>query len=241
MSKGLGPVQRRVLETLNEAPANEGLPVAGLKARVGVDRSNTRRAVRALALRGLVEEATVGSERRVRLTFWGAMVMSPLPEPEDPRAELKALKAKWAEEGRRRALERERAREEARLEALAEPFWYGYAPQIVRRRRPGPTQRTILAVLWEHADPLDAGLPVPVVKAIVSDNLLGTDRSNVRRTIRTLLLRGEIEESRDGEHIRLAEKTALWASIFPPISPEPIDEDRAKAILQAHRGSQVVA
>ena len=183
----------------------------------------------------------VEGERRVRLTLCGALALMPRPEWNDPRPELKSLKQKCAEELRKRSLERDRAREEARLEALKEPFWYGYAPHIVRHRHPGPTQRTILAVLWDYSDPLHAGLPVSVVKAIVRDNLLGTNRSNVRRAIRTLLLRGELDESRDGERIRLAEKTAMRLNIYPPVSPEPIDEDRAKEILRAHQDSQVVA
>lgn len=239
MSRGLGAIQRRMLDVLKGTRADEGLPVVELKSRVGGERSNVRRAVLTLALRGLVEELTLGGERRVRLTFWGLLAASPPPELEDPLAELKARKVRWAKEARERALRRERTREEARLETLKEPVCDEYAPRIVRRRHPGPTQQTILAVLWEYADPLDSGLPIRIVKAIVRDNL-GTDRSNVRRAIRTLLLRREIEESEDGEHIRLTEKTAVWFQILPPISPEPIDEERAKAVLRAHRASYVV-
>ncbi len=235
MGRGLGSTQRRVLAVLKGASADEGLPVVELKSRVGGDRSNARRAVLALASRGLVEDTTVGGERRVRLTFWGALASSPPPEPEkDPPDPLKALKAKWAEEAQERAAKKELAREKARREALEGPSWYGYAPRAVRHRHPGPTQRTILAVLWGFADPLDSGLPIPAVKAVVRDSL-GTDRSNARRAIRSLLLlTGQIEVSEDGERIRLAERTAFWFCMFPPISPEPIDEERTRAILQAY-------
>ncbi|MDP9474293.1 MAG: hypothetical protein M3R38_01075 [Actinomycetota bacterium] len=235
MSRGLGATQRRVLAVLKGTSADEDLPVVELKSRVGGDRSNTRRAVLALASRGLIKETTVGGERRVRRTFWGALASSPPPEPEeDPPDTLKALKAKWAEEARERAAKKELAREKARLEALEGPFWYGYAPRVVRHRHPSPTQRTILAVLWGFADPLDSGLPIPAVKAVVRDSL-GTDRSNVRRAIRSLLLlTGQIEVSEDGERIRLAERTAFWFCMFPPISPEPIDEERTRAILRAY-------
>ncbi len=224
-----------MLAALKGASADEGLPVVELKFRVGGDRSNVRRAVVALVLRGLVEESTVGGERRVWPTFWGALASLPPPEPEeDPPDALKALKAKWAAEARERAAKKEIAREEARREALEGPFWYGYAPRIVRRRHPGPTQRTILAVLWGFADPLDSGLPIPAVKAVVRDSL-GTDRSNTRRAIRSLLmLKGEIEVSEDSERIRLAERTAFWFCAFPPISPNPIDEERTRAILRAY-------
>ncbi len=235
MGRGLGATQRRVLAILKGASADEGLPVVELKSRVGGDRSNTRRAVLALASRGLIEETTVGGERRVRRTFRGILASSPPPEPEeDPPDALKALKAKWAEEARERAAKKELAREKARLEALEAPVWYGYTPRVVRRRHPGPTQHTILAILWGFADPLDSGLPIPAVKAVVRDSL-GTDRSNTRRAIRSLLmLKGEIEVSEDSERIRLAERTAFWFCAFPPIPPNPIDEERTRAILRAY-------
>lgn len=229
MSKGLGPIQRRVLEVLSELPANEGLPVTELKARVvGSDRSNARRALRTLALRSLVEEVTVEGERRVRLTFWGVM-KAKTPVLEKPKPRIK-LHARWKAEAKARAQERERR---ARLEEEAEdgPLWVHYERRRpVRRRRPGPTQQQILAVLWEYADPVDEGLPLRALKAMV-----GGDRSNVRRAIRTLLLGGEIEQAEDGDRIRLSSGTAFLFGMFPPAAPEPIDEERAKAILRAHR------
>jgi hypothetical protein len=49
-------------------------------------------------------------------------------------------------------------------------------------------------------------------------------------------LRGEIEESVDGR-IRLTFGTAIELSIVDPILPDLVDEDRAHAILKAHKGS----
>lgn len=234
MSRGLGLSQRRVLEVLNEVPANGGLSVTELKIHVGRNRSNTRRAIRTLALQGLVEETTVGGERHVRLTFRGALkAMPPLPEVSDPLAELRALRE--AQEQLRDII-KERAEERARLKAQKDALWIRYVHHPVRRRQPGPTQKQVLAILWEYADPTDEGLPIRVVKAIVAG-----DRANTRRAIRSLLLRGEIEESKDGRSIRLASGTALWFSIMPPFLLEPIDEERARAILQAFRAPQVVA
>jgi DNA-binding IclR family transcriptional regulator len=47
-----------------------------VRALVGADRSNFRRAVRTLQLRGLLEESEDG--RRVRLTLTGALAASSL-------------------------------------------------------------------------------------------------------------------------------------------------------------------
>jgi DNA-binding MarR family transcriptional regulator len=224
MSKGFGPVQCRVLAVLYEEAAKEGLSISHLKALVGGDRSNLRRAIRTLTQRRLVEEATVESERLIRLTFIGELkAMPPLPKKEpDPLAELRA---KWKEEDRERALEKERAR----LQAAEGPTWLHYEHCPIRRRLPGLTQERVLAVLWEYPDPVDEGLPVSVVKAIVSG-----DRSNTRRAIRTLLLCGKIEESEDSRHVRLSFGSALLFSIIPPIQLEPIDEERERAILRAN-------
>jgi DNA-binding IclR family transcriptional regulator len=235
-------VQRRILAVLYEGSVKEGVPVGELKARVGGDRSNLRRATRRLQRRGLVEEHADGGERRVRLTLpdaSGAMLwaMSLLAEPEgDPPAETEELEARWEETARALRLETERAREEARLRALEGPFWYGWAPRLARRRHPGPTQRTVLVVLHEFAEPLDSGLPIPAVKAIVRETL-GTDRSNTHRALYSLVFsRGEVEVSEDGERVRLSERTAN--SFFPlyPIAPEEVDGRRAREIIAMHEG-----
>jgi DNA-binding MarR family transcriptional regulator len=240
-------VQRRILAALFGGPVNGGLPAGELKARVGGDRSNLRRAIRRLEGRGLVEQHADGGERRVRLTLRGAsramleamLRAMPLPaEPEgDPLAEeVEEPKARWEETARALRLERERAREEARLRALEGPFWYGWAPRLARRRHPGPTQRTVLVVLHEFAEPLDSGLPIPAVKAIVRETL-GTDRSNTHRALRSLVFsRGEVEVSEDGERVRLSERTALSCSPLYPIPPEEVDGRRAREIIAMHEG-----
>lgn len=213
---------------------NEGLPVRKLKALAGGDRSNLRRAIRTLTRRRLIEEVTVESEPLMRLTLMGRLkAMPPLPEEPDPLAELHALR----EAGDQlRATIKERVEESVSLQAQKDASWTRHVHHPVRRRLPGVTQQQVLAVLWEYADPIDEGLPIRVVKAIVAG-----DRSNTRRAIRSLLLRGEIEESKDGRSIRLASRTARWFSILPPILLEPIDDGRARAILQAYLGTRVVA
>jgi DNA-binding MarR family transcriptional regulator len=230
VSRGLGPAQWRVLKVLEENK-NEGLPVRELKSRMGRDRSNARRTIRGLLKRGFVEEIEPNGERRLRLTLQGRLRAAyPLPKKQpSPLAEYRRERREI-----RRAMTEERARREA--DAAKGPLWFRYQYRFARRRLPGPAQKRILAALWEYADPVDEGLAIPAVKAIVDG-----DRANTRRAIRTLLLRGEIEESEDGRCIRLAFGTALWFTILPPILLEPIDEERARAILQAHQGSQVVA
>ncbi len=230
MSRGLRPAQWQALKVLQENEETQGLPVRKLKDQMGRDPSNARRSVRGLLRRNFIEEVVVNDERRLRLTLWGRLrVAYPLPKTRRSlRAQLRA-----EDRERRREVAEELARREA--EAAKGPWWFRYQHHFARRRLPGPAQNRILAVLFEYANPPDEGLAVPAVKAIV-----GGDRANTRRAIRTLLLRGEIEVSEDGQHIRLASGTALLFSIVPPIPREPIDEERARAILRAHQGSQVV-
>jgi len=228
MSRGLGILQRRICDTLDAAEGKQ-LPLRELRRRLGEpDRSNLRRGIRGLLERGLVEESRSGEERRVKLTFWG-VVAHPLPKI--PRRV--SIHTQLKEETRvlKEAREVERRRLEA--EAAEGPRWIGYEHRFVRRRFPGPTQTRILSVLWEYADPLDEGLPVIAVKAIVGGN-----RSNTRRAIRTLLLRGQLDESEDGERIRLSYSAALRFSWwFPPIPEEPIDDKRARKILKNLHGA----
>lgn len=226
MSRGLGILQRRICDTLN-AVEGAALPLRELRRRLGEpDRSNLRRGIRGLLERGLVEETRAGEERRVRLTLRGVLQVHPLPKI--PRRV--SVHSKLREE--MRALEEAREEERRRLEAEAAEGsrWIGYEHRFVRRRFPGPMQTRILSVLWEYADPLEEGLLVTTVKAIV-----GGDRSNTRRAIRSLLLRGQLDESEDGGRVRLSYSTALWHSWFPPIPPGPVDEERAKEILRTHQ------
>lgn len=223
-------MQRRVCDTLNAAEGTE-LPLRELRRRLGEpDRSNLRRGIRGLLKRGLVEESRSGEERRVKLTFWGVVFAHPLPKV--PRRVSIHTKLKEEMRALKEAREEERRRLEAEAEAAEGPRWIGYEHRFVRRRFPGPTQTRILSVLWEYADPLDEGLPVTAVKAIVGGN-----RSNTRRAIRTLLLRGLLDKSEDGERIRLSYSAALRFSWwFPPMPEEPIDDERAREILKSHHG-----
>jgi DNA-binding IclR family transcriptional regulator len=71
-----GETQRMVLAALceNAGAPEEGLPVAEVKAIVGGDAANTRRAIRSLLGRGLLEESADG--RRIRLSPRGAFSSS---------------------------------------------------------------------------------------------------------------------------------------------------------------------
>lgn len=221
-------MQRRVCEVLHDADGYE-LPLRKLRRQLGKpDRSNLRRGIRGLLQRGLVEEFLL-EERHVMLTRRGVLMLRPLPKMTRPRVSIRT-KMRGELRAMREAREEKRRRVEA--EMAKGPRWIGYEHRFVRRRPPGPTQTRILSVLWEYADPLDEGLPVTAVKAIVGGN-----RSNTRRAIRTLLLRGEVDESEDGERIRLSHSNALWFSWFlPPILKEPIDDKHARAVLKRHRG-----
>ncbi len=67
------------------------------------------------------------------------------------------------------------------------------------------------------------------VKAIV-----GGDRSNTHRAIRTLLLRGQLDESETGQLIRLSASAANFFSIVPPTPKEPLDDERAWEIIKPY-------
>jgi hypothetical protein len=129
--------------------------------------------------------------------------------------------------------EEERRRYEAEVAAspAVGPSRDGNEHDSGRRRPQGPTQNRVLYVLWKYAEPVDEGLPVSTLKAIV-----GGDRSNTRRAIRTLLLSGELEESGDGERVRLSHSAVSRFSSLPPTLEDPLDDERAAKILRAHRG-----
>jgi hypothetical protein len=83
-----GETQQMVLAALREnaSPPEEGLPVAGVKAVVGGDPANARRAIRSLLGRGLLEESLDG--RRIRLSPRGAFSSSlrSWASPDRPRS-----------------------------------------------------------------------------------------------------------------------------------------------------------
>jgi hypothetical protein len=194
MSRGLGFLQRQVREVLYAAEDAE-LPLRELRRRLGEpDRSNLRRAIRGLLEREVLEESCSGGERRVALTVFGYIGAGPpLAPPRRP-----PVSARTTLEELQHTLRKAREAEAAR------PRWVSYEHRFVRRRLPGETQRRVIVVLQEYAEPVEEGLPVSVVKAIV-----GGDRSNTRRAIRTLLWRGLLEESEDGRRVRLSLLGAL--------------------------------
>jgi len=78
MSRGIGRTQRLALlalwqaRTEREEERDIGIPLTELKRRISSDRSNSRRAIRNLTERGMIEEITgEEGERRLRLTSGG--------------------------------------------------------------------------------------------------------------------------------------------------------------------------
>jgi hypothetical protein len=236
MSRGLGALQRRTCEVLYAAEGHQ-LPLRELRSRLGEpDRSNLRRAIRGLLRRGLVEVPRSDGERCVGLTSSGLLRMRPPPVRDLQRPPIHFVGPSLRE--RLRAIleagEEERRRQEAEVAASLAigPSRDGNEHGSGRRRTQGPTQNRVLYVLWKYAEPVDEGLPVSTLKAIV-----GGDRSNTRRAIRTLLLSGELEESEDSERVRLSRSAvSRFSSLSPPTLEDPLDDERAAKILQAHRG-----
>jgi hypothetical protein len=186
MSRGLGDLQRRVCEVLYAAGDGE-LPLRELRRRLGdPDRSNLRRAIRGLLERGMVEESDLSGEQRVELEVWTYIAMGDRPaflavrpDPTHGGAGRPGGAAEDAPEHvRRRPLPGRPGR----------PGWFRYEPSFARDRPLGETQGAILGALHRYAKPPQEGLLVTSVKMLV-----GADRSNLRRAIRTLLLRGLLE------------------------------------------------
>lgn len=232
MSQGLGSLQRDALALLYAAEGGE-LPARELRQRIGdPDRSNFRRAVRGLLDRELAEEIGEGAGSRLSITFFGALVAyGPFDDPNGGRDPMRELRREREEVRRWLA---ECAREERRLRDAKRalfPRWEGQDYDPVRR--PGPTQRKLLRVLWDWSDPLDAGLPVPALKRIV-----GGDRSNVRRSIRGLLVYGYLNQTPDGARLRISEallheyaRMVLPAATIKVLMNAP-DEDWARQVLR---------
>ena len=80
MSRGLGPVQKRVLAVVAQGIDGEfaALETSYLKFLVGGDRSNLRRAVRELLSRGMIEEQISDGRRYYGLTLFGYIAAVPL-------------------------------------------------------------------------------------------------------------------------------------------------------------------
>lgn len=192
MSRGLGVLQHRVCEALEEAEGNE-LPLRELRRRLGdPDRSNLRR-IRGLLEREIVEEPASRGEPSVALSDWG--YVSADARPDDHPA--------W---GNKVRFERGKSAGGTR--------WFVCGHRFVHGRSLGLRQRRILAVLRERSDPLDEGLPVAVVAAMV-----GGGRANTGRAVRRLLLCTLLEESEDGGRIRLS--SLAVESLFVLLGPTP--------------------
>jgi hypothetical protein len=223
MSRGLGSLQRRIREVLYAAEDQE-LPLGELRRRLGEpDRSNLRRAIRGLLEHEVVEESLSSGERRVALTVFGYIgaglsLVPPRRPPVSPNTALGEAQ-RWL-------------REATTAEAAARPRWVRRARRFVRWRLPGETQRRVIFVLQEYAEPVEEGLPVTVVKAIV-----GGGRSNTRRAIRTLVLREWLEESEDGRRVRLS---PFAAAFIAPILGEPVDDGHAREVLRTHHDVDLV-
>jgi hypothetical protein len=222
-------LQRGVCDVLYAAEGNE-LPLRELRRRLGEpDRSNLRRAIRSLLEREVVEEYRLAGKRHVELTFWGSVYVSNLRAIRRRRRRV-SLSTELAEA---MSAKREAREAERRVREAEDAKWIreaGSERRFVRRRVAGPTQRRVLYVLWKYSDPLEEGLPVGAVKAIV-----GGDRSNTRRAIKTLLLWGQLEESKDGERLRLSPSAVSFFAMLPPLPLESIDDERAIEILLAHQ------
>jgi hypothetical protein len=239
VSRGLGSLQRGICESLAAAEGHE-LPLRELRRRLGEpDRSNLRRAIRGLLERSLVEEYHSGSSSgsgRLALTSSGLLRMRPPPPVHPLYRPRMSIRAQLREALRTLQEAREVEESQTKAAASASPAAGpsgGDHEHICRRgRSPGPNQRSVLYVLWKYADPMDEGLPVGIVKAIV-----GGDRSNTRRAIRTLLWSGELEESEDGKRVRLFRSAAFrFSSNSPPTLEHPPDEVRAAKILKTRQG-----
>jgi predicted transcriptional regulator len=197
----LGPLQHRVCDVIDAAEDQE-VPLRELRRRLGEpDRSNLRRAIRGLLERGILVEFFRREEPHVAFAVKDYFGISMWPASGNPTAfadtgnseNERAVRKEWPVSASRRPSVR----------AARKQRCVRYEHRFVRNRALGETQMRVLAALQESSEPGENGLPVTVVKGIV-----GADRSNARRAIRALLMRGLIEESEDGRRVRL---TALGA------------------------------
>lgn len=229
VSRGPGRLQRVVVEVLYAAEGCE-LPRREVRRALGdPDGGNFRRAVRSLVARGVLEEHEDG---RLGLTFWGHMSC--------------ALREMDEEERRRQREEREREREfeeglaamraehaaRIRLWREEEALWSKPVPDRERRRFPGANELRILAVLVRYAPYPQLGLPRGAVWRIA-----GGEKANGLRAIRSLIGRAIIQQTHDGERIRLpgarpmARFFSLWG-ITPNLLDPPLDDELAEAVLK---------
>jgi hypothetical protein len=189
-----------------DAAEHQELPLRELRRRLGEpDRSNLRRAIRGLLERRILVEFSRIGEPHVAfavkgyfgISMWPASSGIPPAFADTGNSEKeRAVRKEWPVSASRRPSVR----------AARKQRWVRYEHRFVRNRAIGEIQMRVLAALQESSEPRESGLPVTVVKGIV-----GTDRSNARRAIKTLLMRGLIEESEDG-----ASASLCWA-LLPPL------------------------
>ena len=207
MSRGLGPLQHRVCDVVDEAEDQE-LPLRELRRRLGEpDRSNLRRAIRGLLERGILEEFSRGGEPHVAFAVKGFFGPRTRPAPYG----ISPAFANAGNSEKERAVRKEQpgsAGQRSGVRVARKQRWVGHEHRFVRNRALGETQMRVLGALQESSEPRENGLPVTVVKGII-----GADRSNARRAIKTLLMRGLIEETEDGRRIRLTLLGAFTAGL----------------------------
>jgi len=216
-------LQRRILFVLEGA--GESLSPSEIRSELGnCDRSNVRRAIRGLIDRGFVEEA----QGRLALTLWGGVraqllsqkpyeVLDPLKEARERRRELEAAVT---------ALRTE-IEEKRRLNSEIEALWDKSGRSFKRRRFPGPNQLRVIAVLVRYAENPQLGLPKGAVWRIA-----GGARTNTLRAIRTLTRRGILQQTKDGERLRIAYWATSWFWDYTQdVVEPPLDDAKAQAIL----------
>lgn len=244
MSRGHGTHQRRVVALLSasEEVIEKGLPLRALRPALGRDRSNARRVLLSLIRRGDVEEVACAEtgERHLRLTFPASLpILWRLRHPgdEDP---LEEEEREWRREvetvlAALREKHREEHREGRRVHCEREAMWEEPGrPQ--RRRPPGPNQLRVIAVLVRYAEDPRLGLPRSAVARIARGPAGEGDRlrkANTLRAVRSLVRCGTLQQSKDGERLRLSERLMPWLwEGAPDVVEPPLDDEQAEAVLK---------
>ncbi len=237
MSKGHGSRQKVVVAALvaSESARTEGVSVSALLSLLGGDPANARRVIRSLVRRGdaeLVEDEA--GERRLKMPF------------------LVCMREWWKREppgyGRKGDTERMLAEEKRALEEAANDLvareqekrrghilrdravWAEPGDALKRHRSPGPHQTRVIAVLVAYAQEPQEGLPRAAVLKIAAQ---GSGEANATRALDRLLVRGTLQQTRDGERVRLADWRLSWLWSYAPGVVEPsLDDAKAKAILE---------
>ncbi len=226
MSRGLGKRQRKIIIALGEGDGRGLLPCQ-IRELIGCDdRPNTRKSIRKLEGRSLVER----DGELVKLTHWGALVAGGLKwrVEEDLRLEERRNRNREWEEFAHAV--REAREEEIRRYREEEERWEKPTPRYERRRYPGKNQLRVLAVLVRYAADPQRGLPTSAVRKIGGI----ADKGNTTRAIRSLTERGTLQRSKDGKRLRIAlwHTSFLWALVPGSIEP-PLDDAEAQAVLES--------